>query len=342
MTNLFICFKIISSIFKEKQQLTMDIRDFIQLANKRKSAVISITLIFVIIGLGITLAQPLKYQSKSRLLILQPNTAADAYAVARSNQYVGGLISEVIYSGAFLDALKASDFTFDRNYFSGTYKQNIKEWKKTVFARSGGDTGIIDIEIYHTNPEEAKNISLAVNQLIISGQSPYKFNTIQTKISVIDQPIVSSFPVKPNIAINLGLGLLFGFMSGCSYIYLFPKERISEKLAEELFGKDEIKVRYQKPNFELTQEAFIPVQNIATDYQPEVVPENLPIYYQEEDVTEQLTEILEVEEEKLVEEIPQILKAEEVPEILELEKNPEPIFKIPFSFKGNINNVLGE
>ena len=289
----------------------MDTKDFIQLAKKRKMTVISITLIFVILGLVVTLAQPLKYRATSRLLILQPNTAADAYAVARSNQYVGGLISEVIYSGAFLDALNSSQFVFDRNYFSGTYKQNIKEWKKTVFAKSGGDTGVIDVEIYHTSPEEAHNIALAVNQLIISGQSPYKFNAAQTKISVIDQPVVSSYPVKPNIAMNLALGLIFGFLSGCSYIYLFPKERISEKLAQELFGDKEIKVRYREPSFKEAEPAYIPTENIstdvATDYMPKMVPDNLPIYAQEEIVETRV-----------------------------------PDFKAPFNFQGNIHNVLGE
>ncbi|MEI6835812.1 MAG: Wzz/FepE/Etk N-terminal domain-containing protein [Candidatus Falkowbacteria bacterium] len=290
----------------------MDTKEFIKLAKKRKMTVISITLIFVIIGLIVTLAQPLKYRSKSRLLILQPDTAADAYAVARSNQYVGGLISEVIYSGSFLDSLNSSSYVFNRNYFNGTYKQNIKEWKKTVFAKSGGDTGVIDIEIYHTDPEEARKISLAVNQLIISGQSPYKFNANQTKISVIDEPVVSSFPVKPNIILNLGLGLLFGFLSGCSYIYLFPKERLSEKMAKELFGQERVS---QAPNFKVAEPAFMP-ETTVSNYQPEMVPVNLPIYSQE------------------TEELPHIIS--EVAEI------PQPSFKTSFNFKGNISNVLGE
>ena len=294
----------------------MDTKEFIQLAKKRKMTVISITLIFVIIGLIITLAQPLKYRSTSRLLILQPDTSADAYAIARSNQYIGGLISEVIYSGSFLDSLTSSSYVFNRNYFNGTYKQNIKEWKKTVFAKSGGDTGIIDIEIYHTDPEEAKKISIAVNQLIISGQSPYKFNANQTKISVIDEPVVSTFPVKPNIALNLGLGLLFGFLSGCSYIYLFPKERLSEKMAKELFDQEKIKTDNQMPSFPAAQPAFIPETVAANSYQPEMVPANLPIYSQE---TSGLTE-----------------NASETEEI------PPANFNTPFNFKGNISNVLGE
>lgn len=283
----------------------MDTKDFLQLFKKRKTTVISITLIFVIIGLIVTLLQPLKYSSKSRLLILQPNTSSDAYTVSKSNEYVGGLISEVIYSGSFLDSLKASNSIFDRNYFNGTYKENVKKWGETVFARSSGSTGVIDIEIYHTNPEEARNISNAVNQLIISGQSPYKFNPDQTKISIIDEPVVSSFPVKPNIPVNLALSLLFGLIAGCSYIYLFPKERVSEKLAKELFGNQEPKKTQPVQTAPVFEPEFTPI------YTQTVAPENLPIF-------------------SVVEEAPI------------MEDMEEPEFNTPYQFQGNISNVLGE
>ena len=249
----------------------MDTSDFIKLIKKRKTAMIITILIFVIVGLIVTLGQPLKYRAKSRLLILQPNTGADAYAIAKSNEYVGGLISEVIYSGSFLDSLNTSGYTFDRNYFNGNYKDNVEKWKKTVSAKSSGDTGVIDIEIYHTNPEEALKISQAVNQLIISGQSPYRFNPDQTKLNVIDQPVVSSFPVKPNLLVNLALSLLFGFLAGCSYIYLFPKEKISRKIAKKIIDAENLKTEYQKPTRGYNAEAII------NNRQPTTAPENLPI-----------------------------------------------------------------
>jgi capsular polysaccharide biosynthesis protein len=296
----------------------MDTKDFARLLKKRKTTVISITLIFVIIGLIITLAQPLKYRSKSRLLILQSNTSSDAYTVSRSNEYVGSLISEVIYSGSFLDSLKNSNYIFDRNYFNDNYKENVKKWGKTVFARSSGSTGVIDIEIYHTNPEEAKRISNAVNQLIISGQSPYKFNADQTKISIIDEPVVSSFPVKPNIPVNLAMSILFGFLAGCSYIYLFPRERVSEKLAKEIFGND-LKVNYQpKQTVEAPIYRQIPETPAAPAYEPAYEPAQAPVY------TPTVPENLP------------FYSLEETPEI------NEPDFKEPFHFQGNINNVLGE
>lgn len=288
----------------------MDSKEFLQLAKKRYITIISIVMVFIIIALIGTLLQPLKYRSKSRLLITQPDTAADAYAVARSNQYIGGLISEVIYSGAFLETLNSSDAVFDRNYFSGTYKQNLKKWKQTVFARSGGDSGVIEIEIYHTSPSEARQISLAVNNIIVSGQGPYKFTSNQTKISTIDQPIISTFPVKPNIPLNLLAGLLFGILFGFSYVYMFPEsqsERILKKAKTVNQGLNPNQTPvYQSPN--PVYQTQIPTPNKEKVQERPLAPNNLPIYAYDEEADE----IMQWPEEA------------------------------PLSFQGNINNVLGE
>jgi hypothetical protein len=233
----------------------------------------------------------------------------DAYAIARSNQYIGGLISEVVYSGAFLESLESSNAVFDRNYFNGTYKQDIKKWKKTIFARSGGDSGIIDIEVYHPDPSEAKKISLAVNELIISGQGPYQFANNQVKITTIDQPIISSFPVKPNIPVNLLVSLIFGLSFSLSYIYFFPESQTARLLNKRKIAKNARETLVYQNTNTLTEKEIIRPQPI--------IPNNLPVYaYEEPAITDQ---------EEIIESINQNWSDEE-----------------PLTFQGNINNVLGE
>lgn len=268
----------------------MDIKDFQKLLKQGRSTVVGFILIFLIIGLIVSLAQPLKYRSRSRLLIIQPN-ASDAYTVARSNEYIGNLTARVIASGSFLDTLKGSNAVFDRNYFLGTYKDSVKKWNKTVFARSGGDTGIIDIEIYHTNQKEAERLSLAVNNLIVSGSGPYRFNPGENLITVIDQPVVSTFPVKPNLPLNLSLSLLFGFLAGASYVYLFP-----QKISARAQARKREKIRAAAPVYQNSYAYNTPAPTVAapTDhqgyygyseynqpYQPEEIPTppvNLPFF----------------------------------------------------------------
>lgn len=280
----------------------MDSKEFLQLAKKRYATVITFILVFIIISLIGTLVQPLKYRTTSRLLISQPDTTADAYSIARSNQYIGGLISEVIYSGAFLEALNSSDAVFDRNYFSGTYKQNLKKWKKTVFARSGGDSGVIEIEIYHPNPNEARQIALAVNNNIITGQGPYQFTGKQTKITTIDQPITSSFPVNPNIPLNVAASLFFGTLFGFSYIYFFPVSQ-----SDKMFNKVKKAKKIRKIIIQTAYQSNENKVKVSATAKFTQAPPNLPIYPHEE--------------------------------IIEDTKWPE---DEPVTFQGNIHNVLGE
>jgi capsular polysaccharide biosynthesis protein len=278
--------------------------------------------------------QPLKYRSKSRLLIAQPNMSADAYAIARSNQYIGGLISEVVYSGAFLKSLDASDAIFDRNYFSGTYKQNIKKWKKTVFARSGGDSGIVEIEIYHTDPAQAKQISLAVNDIIISGEGPYQFANNQIKITTIDEPIISSFPVKPNIPLNLLASLIFGISFSLSYIYFFPASQTARILNKRKLAKLVAQEQVLQ-TADLGQIDISDNEQLNLNIRPEpIIPDNLPVY----GYGEVIDDLDGYEEQTIDNEAPVAYQAPKTTESAsQYWLNEEPL-----NFQGNIKNVLGE
>lgn len=314
----------------------MNIQEFLQLAKKRYITIIAFVLFFVIIALAGTMLQPLKYRSKSRLLIAQPNMSADAYAIARSNQYIGGLISEVVYSGAFLESLDSSDAIFDRNYFSGTYKENIKKWKKTVFARSGGDSGIVEIEIYHTDPAQAKQISLAVNELIISGEGPYQFANNQIKITTIDAPIISSFPVKPNIPLNLIVSLIFGISFSLSYIYFFPESQTAKLLNKRKLAKliaQEQVLQTATANLGQIDISEAEEDNLDNRFEP-VAPDNLPVYGYA-DVIDDLDGYSD------------LTTTSEAPVANVAPKTTESashywLNEEPLNFQGNIKNVLGE
>lgn len=195
-----------------------------QIIKKKARAIFSITLAFLIMAALLTFSQPLKYRSQSRLLIIQ-NISADPYTVSRSNQYLSNLFSQIIYSSSFFDlALSNNRYTIDKNYFNGNYKKQMKLWEKTVAAQSVGDTGIIEIDVYHANPLQAKQLSLAVNDTLMTQSFNYQGNNQnQVKFEVIDQPIVSDYPVKPNVLTNLLGALILGFIFSLIYIYLFPE-----------------------------------------------------------------------------------------------------------------------
>jgi len=171
-----------------------------------------------------SLAQTMKYTVKSRLLVVQNSNNNDAYTLSKSNEYLGSLFAEVVYSSSFYDRVASSQYNINDAYFSGSYNQQVEKWQKTVQTKTQGDTGIIEIYVYHPQPSEANKISLAINDILINNNQDYQGGQ-NIKISIIDQPITSSYPNKPNLPYILALALFGSFIISLFYIYIFPEER---------------------------------------------------------------------------------------------------------------------
>ncbi|MDD2680874.1 MAG: hypothetical protein PHE20_02085 [Patescibacteria group bacterium] len=203
----------------------MDLKEFLFLIKHKRQSILIIVLTALIITLIVSLLFPLRYEAKSRLLITQDTGQTDAYTVSRSNEYLGNLFTQVASSGSFFDLSLSSPYNIDESYFAGTYAQQIKKWQGTVKTKTIADSGIIEISIYHPVPYQAQQIALAVNDVMINKKNNYQGNGDKVRISVIDQPLISTYPVKPNLIQNAALAFLFGFIFSLFFIYIFPEDR---------------------------------------------------------------------------------------------------------------------
>lgn len=204
--------------------------NFLKIVKKRRGAIIASVLIFLGVAMAITFSQPLKYRVSSRLLIMSDGSISDPYTVAKSNQYLTSLLSEAAYSGSFFQLLTASNYDINWSYFSGDYKEQTKKWKKSILARNVNDTGVMEVEIYHPDPYQAKQIAYAVNNALITQNNVYQSSSTGLRVKVIDEPTVSSYPVKPNLPLNAGAAIFFGFAFGLAYVYYFPTGRKERRL----------------------------------------------------------------------------------------------------------------
>jgi capsular polysaccharide biosynthesis protein len=201
----------------------MEMNNFLK---RKKKTIISIILLFVFLGSVFTFSQTFKYGAKSQILVIQEGgTGVDPFAVSRSVEYLSTLFSQVIYSNSFYDLVMASDYNIDKSYFAGDSNQRMKKWEKTVDAKSSADSGMINITVYHSDVYQAKQIALAINQVLVTQNSNYQGMGSSVRVMVIDQPVVSSYPLKPNLPINLIVSIIFGAICAFSYSYIFPEEK---------------------------------------------------------------------------------------------------------------------
>ena len=202
----------------------MEFEDFVKLLGRKKQTIITIVLVATMMTVLLSLLSPLKYEVKSRLLVSQDSGSSDVYALSRSNEYLGKLLSEIVYSGSFYDRVLNSNYSIDKNYFSGDYSKQMKRWEKTISSKTKQDTGIIEISIYHPNVSEAKKIALAVNNIIINNNKDYHGGA-SAKINIIDQPLASDYPTKPNILFNATAAFGLAFLFSLFFVYIFPEDK---------------------------------------------------------------------------------------------------------------------
>jgi len=211
----------------------MELHEFLKLIKRRKQTIFIVIFVCLLLTLGLALTQPFKYGSQSRLLVLQNAAAGDAYTLSKSNEYLGNLFAQVVYSSSFFNFVRSSQYDIDESYFSGDDNQKLNKWRQTIQTRTISDTGIIEVNVYHPNYYQAQQIALAVNDVLINKNLNYQGSSQGIKIVIIDQPLVSSRPIKPNLPYLGVLAIAGGFILGLFYIYIFPEEKHNLNLTKK-------------------------------------------------------------------------------------------------------------
>jgi len=205
----------------------MDFKELINLAKTKKKNIAIITSIFLLLALVITFAQPLKYRATTRLLVVQEGSAgSDVYSISRSNKYLSSILSEVVYSNSFFEQVLSSNYNIDPTIFSLDSNKRMKQWKKMVSSTAVNDTGIIVIDTYHPDRYQANQINQAIAYTLKTKNGDYHGLENKVSVKVIDRTILSNWPVKPNIILNLFFGIFFGVLASFGFVKIYPNKEI--------------------------------------------------------------------------------------------------------------------
>ncbi|MCK5510619.1 hypothetical protein KAI65_03700 [Candidatus Parcubacteria bacterium] len=208
----------------------MNIQEYINVLKQKKQTVFSAVALFLVFAVILTIIQPFKYGSETKILVVQKNQyGVDPYQVNKANEYVGAVLADVITSNSFFNEIINSGFSVNRNYFPARLEDHSKEWKKTVKANSN-NRGIITLSVFHKDKYQADQIIRAVNATLKDKHAFYHGSGGNIEIRIIDQPFTSELPVKPNVVLNLLFGILFGLLFALTYAYLFPEDKYNLRL----------------------------------------------------------------------------------------------------------------
>lgn len=179
-------------------------------------------------AVALSFVQPLKYSSSVRMLIIQPSSLnVDPYTAVRSSEQVGNNLAQVVYTTDFYRKVMdigSAKLSIDPTYFPDNDAKRRKLWSQMVSVKVENGTGLLNITVYHPNKDQATQVAQSIAYVMTTEGATYVGGTA-LQIRLVDEPLVSRFPVKPNIPVNGITGLILGGLFGVLYVILTDKSR---------------------------------------------------------------------------------------------------------------------
>lgn len=191
---------------------------------QKKRFIGAVALIVAIAAGLLSFTLPLKYSASVRLLLVQRAAfTLDPYTAIRSTELIGDHLAQVVTTSSFLDKVLGEQYQVDHNYFVGSERTRRKIWANTISAAQESGTGLLTVSAFHPNPTEAVKIVNAVAFLLSTQGGDYIGREITVRL--VDAPLTSRFPVRPNIPLNMVVGAVIGALLGGIWVAYGEKKK---------------------------------------------------------------------------------------------------------------------
>lgn len=180
---------------------------------KRFKFIIFIGLIIGLVSLLVSLLFPLEYRADAQALIISKSRyGVDPYTVVKSAERVGENLVQVIGTSDFYDKVMIQpNYNLDKSKFENiSERAKRKLWQKTVQSSVVYGTGVLNISAFSTDPAQAKQMAGATVDTLASKGWEYVGGDVTIK--VVNQPVATRFPARPNIVLNFVMGFLVGIV----------------------------------------------------------------------------------------------------------------------------------
>ena len=183
----------------------------LSLVLKRWKFVLLFGAILAILSGGATVFFPLEYRADAQVLIISKSRyGVDPYTVVKSAERVGENIVAVMKTDDFRDKVRAQPgYAIDWGRFDALNERaRRRAWPEMVGSSVVYGTGVLNVSAYHPNPDQARALAGASVGALVSRAWEYVGGDVILK--VVNTPVVTRWPVRPNLALNTVLGGVVG------------------------------------------------------------------------------------------------------------------------------------
>ncbi len=176
-------------------------------------------LVIGIISGAVSLVFPMKYSAESQVLIIsRDRTGVDPYTQVKSAERIGENLAQVMRTTDFYQKVMESTSQFDRERWNSlSERKQRKMWQKDVVGSMVYGSSLLKITTYSESKDDAKALSDAVTQMVSSRGWEYVGGDVAIKS--VNSPLVSNFPTRPNLLMNILVGFVVGVLLAGLWVY---------------------------------------------------------------------------------------------------------------------------
>jgi len=179
--------------------------------HRRFKLIFLVGILVALLSVGFTFVFPLEYRADAQVLIIsKSNSGIDPYTLVRSAERVGDNVIQVMKTDDFYQKVKAQkNYDIDWTAFeSKGEREKRKLWQKTLVPSVVYGTGVLNISTFSTNSDTAVKLAAACADALVSQGWQYVGGDVTMK--VVNNPIATRWPVRPNLVLNALLGFVVG------------------------------------------------------------------------------------------------------------------------------------
>jgi len=185
------------------------------LLKKRWKVVVLVGFFVALISGVVTAFFPLEYRADAQVLIIsKTRDGVDPYTVVKSAERVGENIAQVMNTSDFYGKVKDQfpQLVAWSEFDTLSERKRRKLWSRSIKPSVIFGTGVLQVSAYSTDAAEAARLAFSVVKTLESQAWEYVGGDVAIK--VVNSPVVTPYPVRPNVVINILAGFVVGLLIG--------------------------------------------------------------------------------------------------------------------------------
>lgn len=198
--------------------------NYFTIASREWRKVVAIAILTALFAALISFVRPLEYSSTIRLLIIQRSALGlDPYTAIRSAERVSENLANIVYTTSFFDKVLGAGYSIDQSVFPKDEIKRRKQWQRMVETEVSRGTGLLTVAVYHRDRAQAEEIASAMGAVLQQEGWTYVGGG-DLQVKVVDAPLTSRWPVRPNVPVNAFGGFVLGIIAGTGYVVWFHRK----------------------------------------------------------------------------------------------------------------------